>query len=121
MPIDHVTLNVRDYERSKSFYEQALQPLGYELVMEFGPAGGFGKEGKPDFWVSQRGEPTIAHVALLAPDRKTVDAFHQAATAAGAADNGPPGLRPHYHESYYGAYVIDPDGNNIEVVNHHRA
>ena len=118
MPIDHVTLNVRDYLRSKQFYEQALQPLGYGLVMEFGAAGGFGEGGKPDFWVSERGEPTIAHVAILAKDRQTVDAFHEAALAAGATDNGAPGLRPHYHESYYGAYVIDPDGNNVEAVSH---
>lgn len=118
MPIDHVTLNVSDYERSKQFYEQALQPLGYELVMEFGAAGGFGAQGKPDFWVSQRDEPTIAHVALAASDRETVDRFHEAAMAAGAEDNGAPGLRPHYHENYYGAYVRDPEGNNIEAVCH---
>jgi catechol 2,3-dioxygenase-like lactoylglutathione lyase family enzyme len=118
MPIDHVTLNVRDYARSKQFYEQALKPLGYELLMEFGPAGGFGQAGKPDFWVSERGEPTVAHVALLAPDRATVDRFYEAALAAGAQDNGPPGPRPHYHETYYGGYVIDPDGNNIEAVCH---
>jgi catechol 2,3-dioxygenase-like lactoylglutathione lyase family enzyme len=118
MPIDHVTLNVLDYERSKTFYEQALKPLGYELLMEFGPHAGFGQEGKPDFWVAERGEPTIAHIAILAKDRETVDAFHEAAIAAGAGDNGPPGLRPHYHENYYGAYVIDPDGNNVEAVCH---
>jgi catechol 2,3-dioxygenase-like lactoylglutathione lyase family enzyme len=118
MPIDHVTLNVPDYERSKAFYVEALKPLGYELLMEHGPAGGFGQSGKPDFWVSQRGEPTVTHVALAAPDRSTVDAFYEAAMAAGAEDNGPPGLRPHYHETYYGAYVHDPDGNNIEAVCH---
>ena len=118
MPIDHITLDVRDYASSKQFYEQALKPLGYELVMEFGEAGGFGESGKPDFWVSQRGEPTTAHIALLAPDREAVDRFYEAAMAAGATDNGAPGLRPHYHENYYGAYVIDPDGNNIEAVCH---
>jgi catechol 2,3-dioxygenase-like lactoylglutathione lyase family enzyme len=118
MPIDHVNLNVRDYEQSKRFYEQALAPLGYQLVMEYGPAGGFGEGGKPDFWVTQRGEPTIAHVAIAAKDRQTVDAFYEAAVAAGGTDNGPPGLRPHYHESYYGAFVIDPDGNNVEAVCH---
>jgi catechol 2,3-dioxygenase-like lactoylglutathione lyase family enzyme len=118
MPIDHVTLNVRDYERSKRFYEQALQPLGYELLMEFGPHGGFGEPGKPDLWVAQRGEPTVAHVALRAPNRRAVDAFHEAALSAGGTDNGPPGLRPQYHETYYGAYVIDLDGNNVEAVTH---
>ena len=118
MAIDHVTLDVSEYPRSKQFYEQALKPLGYELVMEFGEAGGFGEGGKPDFWVSQRGEPTTAHIALVAADRAAVDQFHEAAMAAGATDNGAPGLRPHYHENYYGAYVIDPDGNNIEAVCH---
>ncbi|MGH2450042.1 MAG: VOC family protein [Candidatus Limnocylindria bacterium] len=118
MPIDHINLNVRDYGRSKQFYELALKPLAYELVLEFGTSGGFGKDGKPDFWVSQRGEPTVAHVALAAPDRTTVDAFYEAAISAGGKDNGPPGPRPHYHESYYGAFVHDPDGNNIEAVCH---
>ncbi|HEU6445518.1 MAG TPA: VOC family protein [Gaiellaceae bacterium] len=118
MPIDHVILNVRDYARSKAFYEQALKPLGYEVVMEFGEGAGFGLEGKPDFWVSHRGDPTIVHVAFAAPDRRTVDAFYDAALAAGGEDNGPPGLRPHYHETYYAAFVHDPDGNNIEAVCH---
>lgn len=118
MPIDHINLNVRDYGRSKQFYELALKPLAYELVLEFGASGGFGEDGKPDFWVSQRGEPTVAHVALAAPDRATVDAFYEAAISAGGKDNGPPGPRPHYHESYYGAFVHDPDGNNIEAVCH---
>jgi catechol 2,3-dioxygenase-like lactoylglutathione lyase family enzyme len=118
MPIDHINLNVRDYGRSKQFYELALKPLAYELVLEFGTSGGFGEDGKPDFWVSQRGEPTVAHVALAAPDRATVDAFYEAAISAGGKDNGPPGPRPHYHESYYGAFVHDPDGNNIEAVCH---
>jgi catechol 2,3-dioxygenase-like lactoylglutathione lyase family enzyme len=118
VPIDHVTLNVRDYQRSRQFYEQALAPLGYEVVMDFGTACGIGAGRKPDFWISQRGEPTVAHIALAAPDRQTVDRFHEAAMAAGAEDNGAPGVRAHYHENYYGAYVIDPDGNNIEAVCH---
>jgi catechol 2,3-dioxygenase-like lactoylglutathione lyase family enzyme len=118
MAIDHITLDVSDYPRSKQFYEQSLKPLGYELMMEFGEAGGFGEGGMPDFWVSQRGDPTTAHIALKATDRETVDRFYEAAMAAGATDNGAPGLRPHYHENYYGAYVIDPDGNNIEAVCH---
>ena len=118
MPVDHVILNVRDYARSKAFYEQALKPLDYELIMEFGPGGGFGVGGKPDFWVTQRGEPTAAHVAFAAADHAAVDAFYEAAIAAGGEDNGPPGPRPHYHENYYAGFVHDPDGNNIEAVCH---
>jgi catechol 2,3-dioxygenase-like lactoylglutathione lyase family enzyme len=119
--IDHVGVNVSDYGRSRGFYEQALAPLGYSLLME--PVeghGGFGREGKPDFWISGVREPTTenVHVALRAPDRETVDAFHAAALAAGGSDNGEPGLREHYHPTYYGAFVRDPDGNNIEVVCH---
>ena len=91
MPVDHVILNVRDYARSKAFYEQALKPLDYELIMEFGPGGGFGVGGKPDFWVTQRGEPTVAHVAFAAGDHAAVDAFYKAAIAAGGEDNGQPG------------------------------
>jgi catechol 2,3-dioxygenase-like lactoylglutathione lyase family enzyme len=117
--IDHVTLNVADLEQCKGFYEQALRPLGYKLVMEYLEGCGFGAEGKPDFFLAQRGEPSSpVHVALLSPDRKTVDAFHEAALAAGGLDNGPPGLRRVYHEHYYGAYVLDPEGNNIEAVTH---
>ena len=118
MPIDHVILNVSDFARSKAFYEQALQPLGLEVVMEFGAGAGFGQSGKPEFWVAQRDRPTAAHVAFAAQDREAVDRFYEAAMAAGGTDNGPPGLRPHYHENYYGAFVIDPDGNNVEAVCH---
>jgi catechol 2,3-dioxygenase-like lactoylglutathione lyase family enzyme len=117
--IDHVILNVRDYEESRRFYEQALEPLGYEVVMEVGPMCAFGKEGKPEFWIGQRGKPSSpVHVAFTSPDRATVDAFFEAAVAAGGADNGPPGPRTHYHEDYYGAFVYDPDRNNIEAVCH---
>jgi catechol 2,3-dioxygenase-like lactoylglutathione lyase family enzyme len=116
--IDHIGIRVRDYERSKAFFEPALRPLGYELVMEFGKVGGFGAQGKPDFWISEEPEPVSIHVAFLSPDRRTVDAFHEAALAAGGTDNGPPGPRPLYHENYYGAYVLDPDGNNVEAVCH---
>ena len=118
--IDHVGFNVSDIAASKRFYEAALRPLGYSIALEWEEHVGFGTgEGSPDFWISRRGEPTAtAHLALVAPDRATVDAFHEAAVAAGGTDNGPPGLRPHYHEHYYGAYVTDPDGNNVEAVCH---
>jgi catechol 2,3-dioxygenase-like lactoylglutathione lyase family enzyme len=117
--LDHIIMTVADYEASKGFYERALEPLGYEIVMEFGSAGGFGVEGKPDFWIRQA-EPVRppVHVAFSSPDRPTVDAFYEAAIAAGGRDNGAPGLRPDYHRNYYGAFVFDPDGNNIEAVCH---
>jgi catechol 2,3-dioxygenase-like lactoylglutathione lyase family enzyme len=117
--IDHVSLEVADYDRSKSFYAEALGPLGYELVMEFdGKVGGFGVKGKPDFWLIGGTPSGRTHIAFASPDRATVDAFHAAALAAGGKDNGQPGLRPHYHEHYYGAYAHDPDGNNVEAVCH---
>jgi catechol 2,3-dioxygenase-like lactoylglutathione lyase family enzyme len=117
--IDHVTANVSDFEQAKSFYGQALAPLGYSLAMEFPGAAGFGSaEGIPDFWIGSSDERGATHVAFSATDRATVDAFYEAATSAGGKDNGAPGLRPHYHENYYAAYVHDPDGNNIEVVCH---
>ncbi len=120
--IDHVNLSVRDYETSKRFYVDALAPLGYELIMEFGRVGGFGTGGKPDFWISERGEPSApVHVAIASQDRAAVDAFYEAALAAGGKDNGPPGPRPQYHEAYYGAFVLDSDGNNIEAVCHRPA
>jgi catechol 2,3-dioxygenase-like lactoylglutathione lyase family enzyme len=118
---DHVGLNVRDYAASRAFYEQALAPLGWSVVMAFDEwkACGFGTSEKPDFWISQR-EPygTGTHVAFVASDRGTVDAFHAAALAAGGTDNGEPGLREQYHPAYYGAFVLDPDGNNVEAVSH---
>jgi catechol 2,3-dioxygenase-like lactoylglutathione lyase family enzyme len=118
--IDHLGFDVSDYEASKRFYQEALAPLGYELLMEFeGGVAGFGKQGKPDFWIATRGEPqTGIHVAFVSPDRETVDRFYEAAIAAGGADNGPPEPRPLYHEHYYGAYVLDPDGNNVEACCH---
>jgi catechol 2,3-dioxygenase-like lactoylglutathione lyase family enzyme len=117
--IDHVTANVSDFERAKSFYEQALAPLGYSLRMEFEGAAGFGAgEGIPDFWIGSSADRGATHVALSAPDRASVDKFYEAAIAAGGQDNGPPGLRPHFHETYYAAYVHDADGNNIEAVTH---
>jgi len=123
--IDHIGFPVSDYARSKAFYEKALVPLGYSLVMEVqqdehdSPAAGFGANGKPDFWIGgEGGLERPLHVAFAAEDRATVDAFYRAALAAGAKDNGGPGLRPHYHPNYYGAFVLDPDGHNIEAVCH---
>ena len=125
--IDHVGFAVADAERSKRFYEQALAPLGITLIMSVGPdkteaggtAHGFGSDGKPYFWVGDNervGEGT--HVAFEAGTRGDVDAFYEAALAAGGRDNGAPGLRPHYHPNYYAAFVFDPDGINIEAVCH---
>lgn len=124
--LDHMGLRVRDYARSKAFYEQALAPLGIRVVMEFGPNCGFGRDGKPDFWIGGPPEPGAGdaaaimpiHVAFVADSRADVDAFYQAALAAGGADNGAPGIRAQYHPNYYGAFVLDPDGHNIEAVVH---
>ena len=91
--------------------------IGYGIVMQSPQAVGFGARGKPDFWIGAR-EPGKVHVAFSAPDRKSVDAFYAAAMAAGGRDNGAPGVRAHYHPSYYGAFVLDPDGNNVEAVCH---
>ena len=115
--IDHVTVSVSEVAASRDFYEKALAPLGYVIVMQFPQAVGFGVAGKPDFWIGAKG-PGKVHVAFAASDRKAVDAFYAAAMAAGGKDNGPPGLRPHYHENFYAAYVHDLDGNNIEAVTH---
>jgi catechol 2,3-dioxygenase-like lactoylglutathione lyase family enzyme len=117
--IDHVGLGVSDLDASKAFYEQALRPLGYRLLMQRDGSAGFGMNGKPDFWIHvNRPLSGPVHVALASPDRATVEAFHAAGLEAGGGDNGPPGLRPQYHASYYGAFVLDPDGNNIEAVCH---
>ena len=118
--IDHVGLEVRELSVSKGFYVQALAPLGYRIFREGEEHVGFaGPGGFPDFWIGKRGDPGAGtHVCFRAEDRATVDAFHAAALAAGGRDNGAPGLRPHYHERYYGAYVLDPDGNNVEAVCH---
>jgi len=117
--LDHVTANVGDLEQAKRFYSQALAPLGYSLQTDFEGGAGFGTgDGMADFWLGSSSERGPTHVAFGAPDRAAVDAFYEAATAAGGKDNGAPGLRPHYHESFYAAYVQDPDGNNIEAVTH---
>lgn len=117
--IDHVTAKVSDFDQAKNFYSKALAPLGYSLKMEFGDAGGFGTgEGVQDFWIGVNEERGTTHIAFSANNRAAVDAFYEAAMAAGGKDNGAPGLRPHYHENYYAAYVHDADGNNIEAVCH---
>lgn len=117
--LDHVGLLVSDYERSKAFFEHALVPLGYSLLMEHGISGaGFGRGGKPDFWIKQGDRNAVVHVAFASDDRATVDAFYEAAISAGGRANGEPALRPEYHPNYYGAFVLDPDGNNIEAVCH---
>jgi catechol 2,3-dioxygenase-like lactoylglutathione lyase family enzyme len=118
--LDHVGLDVTDYERSKAFYLRALEPLGLRLMMEPVPeVGGFGDD-FPFFWVARRdrGPQTGVHVAFRVESRSLVDAFHAAALAAGGTDNGAPGIREIYHPSYYGAFVLDPDGNNVEAVCH---
>ncbi|HUS29051.1 MAG TPA: VOC family protein, partial [Kofleriaceae bacterium] len=117
--IDHIGIAVSDLERSVAFYTKALAPLGYELIMKFeGQAAGFGVKGKPDFWIGKGDVKAQAHVAFRAGGRAEVRAFYEAALANGAKDNGAPGPRPHYHEHYYGGFVHDPDGHNIEAVCH---
>jgi len=117
--IDHAGMSVSDIAKSKAFYRAALAPLGYAIIMEWGPYAGFGVPPKPDFWIGQ-GSPNAPpiHIAFRADSRAQVDAFYKAAIAAGGKDNGPPGPRPHYHQNYYGAFVLDPDGQNVEAVCH---
>jgi catechol 2,3-dioxygenase-like lactoylglutathione lyase family enzyme len=124
--LDHIGFPVSDFERSKAFYLKVLEPLGFTLLKdvdlsdEAGPGGyaGFGGD-RPQFWIGTGKSFTgRLHVAFAAKDRAQVRSFYAAALAAGGQDNGPPGLRPHYHENYYGAFVLDPDGHNIEAVTH---
>ena len=128
--IDHIGLTVGDLERSRDFYTAALAPLGISIQMEVseemtgghGAHLGFGTVEKPFFWIGSGGAAASgAHVAFAARDRAAVEAFHRAALAAGGRDNGAPGLRPLYHPGYYGAFVLDPDGNNVEAVIHEAA
>jgi catechol 2,3-dioxygenase-like lactoylglutathione lyase family enzyme len=116
--LDHVTLGVIGLARSVAFYDRALKPLGIERLAGDGKRfAGYGANRKAFFWIGERDEVVSdAHVAFGVPDRATVEAFHAAAIAAGGRDNGPPGLRPQYHVHYYGAFVLDPDGHNIEAV-----
>jgi len=117
--IDHTGVNVADVVKSKAFYRAALAALGYEVLMDGDGFAGLGVAPKPDFWIGE-GPPNAPpiHVAFRAETRAQVDAFYKAALAAGGRDNGPPGPRPHYHPNYYGAFVLDPDGHNIEAVCH---
>jgi catechol 2,3-dioxygenase-like lactoylglutathione lyase family enzyme len=115
-----VTLGVRSLATACAFYDAALAPLGIARLYGEGERfAGYGVGKKAFFWVGERAEGIgSAHVAFAAPDHATVDAFHATALAAGGRDNGAPGLRPHYHAKYYGAFVLDPDGHNIEAVCH---
>ena len=116
---DHLGFGVTDYAASRAFFLGALEPLGVGVVME-GPHGlGIGRAGKPSLWLFQTTEkPAHLHIAFVADNREQVQAFYKAALAAGGKDNGGPGLRPHYHPNYYGAFVIGPDGHNVEAVCH---
>ena len=124
--IDHTGFNVSDPAVSRRFYDAALAPLGYAVLREIPKEYtggkvvlGYGVAPKPDFWIAEGAVNTPRlHIAFRANNRAEVDAFYQAAIAAGGKDNGPPGLRPHYHPAYYGAFVFDPDGHNVEVVFH---
>ena len=124
--IDHLSLVVRDYDKSKLFYSKALAPTGHAKVVELAASqpgrsasAGFCHADGSDLWISQGASPTTPlHIAFRVPDRAAVDAFHQAGVAAGGQDNGAPGLRAKYHPHYYAAFLIDPDGHNIEAVCH---
>jgi catechol 2,3-dioxygenase-like lactoylglutathione lyase family enzyme len=123
--IDHIGLAVGDFAKSKAWYAAALAPIGYTVIMEFSaeqaggqPVAGLGDR-RPDLWISGGGRTAPhTHIALQVKSRALVDAFYKAALAAGGRDNGPPGIRAHYHPDYYGAFVLDPDGHNVEVVCH---
>jgi catechol 2,3-dioxygenase-like lactoylglutathione lyase family enzyme len=116
--LDHIMLKVKDYAESKRFYDAVLGTLGYRMLMDFGEGGGYGDK-KPDFWIGAAPDPHARmHIAFKAKSRAQVDAFHAKALELGAQDNGAPGLRPEYHANYYGAFIIDPNGHNIEAVIH---
>src|SRR5512145_3161021 len=124
--LDHISLSVSDFAAAKAFYVATLKPLGIGVLMEFAkgtiadvPIAGLGADGKPFFWLAGAGKtaPRV-HIAFAANSRAEVDAFHAAAMAAGGRDNGKPGIRAQYHPTYYGAFVLDPDGNNVEAVCH---
>jgi catechol 2,3-dioxygenase-like lactoylglutathione lyase family enzyme len=117
--IDHIGIDVSDVKKSKAFYLHALKPLGYELFMEWEKWVGFSVNGKPNLWIREgaKTSPGI-HIAFRADNRELVRAFHKAAITAGGIDNGEPGIREIYHPNYYGAFVLDLDGHNIEAVCH---
>ena len=121
--LDHIGIDVSDLAASRAFYERALEPMGIRVLREVDDIGlGLGNDRKPYFWIWTRGPAqTGLHIAFAAETRAQVDAFHAAAVAAGGRDNGVPGVRPQYHASYYGGFVLDPDGNNIEAVCHRPA
>jgi catechol 2,3-dioxygenase-like lactoylglutathione lyase family enzyme len=118
--LDHVGIPVADAAAARAFYERALEPLGFSIVMELadGAVLALGLPRAPQVWLSESEARAPVHLAFRAADRARVDAFHAAALAAGGRDNGPPGVRAHYHPNYYAAYVLDPDGNNVEAVCH---
>jgi catechol 2,3-dioxygenase-like lactoylglutathione lyase family enzyme len=118
--LDHVTIGVSDFARSKTFYDQTLTVIGIDRLHGDDIAfAGYGADKKPFFWIGQKTVPiTGVHIAFAVRDRAAVDRFHAAGLAAGGRDNGPPGLRLHYHPNYYGAFILDPDGHNIEAVCH---
>ncbi len=120
---DHISLPVTDFDKACGFYAAALAPLGIAWLMTFpgdkhDSAAGFGVDGKPFFWVGEAAATVSVHVAFAAAQRGMVDAFHHAALSAGGTDNGAPGIREQYHPNYYAAFVLDPDGHNIEAVCH---
>lgn len=121
--IDHVSVYVSDVARARDFYKAALAPTGYDVIMQYPSADdphavGLGVGGKPDLWLVKGNPAQHQHLAIRGATRKVVAAFHAAALAAGGKDNGGPGVRAHYHPHYYGAFVLDPDGHNLEVVCH---
>ena len=119
MILDHIGLAVRDFGKSATFFRRALAPLGIQTVLEGEGWAMLGKDGRPQFWIGVHGiPPGPIHIAFAAENREQVRAFHRAALAAGGRDNGAPGIRTKYHPDYYGAFVFDPDGHNIEAVCH---
>ena len=117
--IDHIMVRVKNYQASRDFYDKLLPTIGYQRLMEFGSGAGYGTNGMPAFWIGGEGEPhPRIHLAFSAKDRASVDAFYAMALKLGAKSDGAPGVREHYHPNYYGAFVLDPDGHNIEAVCH---
>ncbi|HEY1992016.1 MAG TPA: VOC family protein [Gammaproteobacteria bacterium] len=116
--LDHVSLNVSDATQAKKFYTKALEPLGYTIFKEYDGGFGIGESGEASVWTQEADVEKPTHLSFRAKDRKIVDAFYKAAIAAGGKDNGKPGIREKYSQDYYAAFVLDPDGNNVEAVCH---